>query len=283
MHKLISSKTVKVSSLVLLVFLSGCAATATVTDTIDELLGSETDIAPPLWANEPLLAGSQCDTLTVNNVNGFLQTYMVSQISNANAESAAKDAMDTYTLASVLVNRSQLCLAEALSLKEVSEDLLKEKEILLGGTSLGKKEIEQHREYSQQASIEIKNATAEIEKLGPEQQKSFVLGTATYLTGTYTTMQMKSALERYVAKTTNYAKNLKNGVQPEKDKSYWDSIMDTASSFFGDGKLIYNLLAGLPDHAENMYETGKYFIEYAQQENLELPADVTDIFNDQDW
>jgi hypothetical protein len=279
MERLMLKKVCKVSSLVFFVAISGCAAT----DKMSSAWNNEALVTPPLWADELLLAGSKCDTLTVENVNSFLQTYMKSKVLNVNNESAGKDAMDTYTLASVLVNRSQLCLSEALALKNVTEDLLKEKAILLGGTSLGAKEIEKHREYSRQASTEIKTATAKIGTLAPEQQKSFILGTATYLTGTYTTLQIKSAIEDYVNETSKDISGGADGSMSDDIVGYWDTIVSKAGSTFGDGKLIYNITAGLPEHTENMYETGQYFIEYAQQENLDLPSDVTSMFNDQDW
>lgn len=263
----------------ILMTLVGCAATE---DLMSNLSSKES--SRPIWADEPLISGDQCDTLTVDNIKSFLIKYSQAEDLESKSDEFGNEAMNTYTLASVLINRSQLCLSHALALKSTTENLLKEKAILLGGTSLSKKEIAQHREYSQAASKEIKAASAQVDSLAPEQKKSLILGITTYLSGTYTTMKIKKAMVKYVDKTSDKLSATAKSAKSDYLGSAMDAVSGSFNSVLGDGKKIYDIVAGLPLHGKSLYETGTYFIEYANQQNLDLPSDTTDEFlSTVDW
>jgi hypothetical protein len=259
--------------------LVGCAAT----DNIVEKFSSK-ESARPIWADEALISGEQCDTLTVENIQSFLIKYSQATELESGSKEIGDEAMNTYTLASVLINRSQLCLSQALALKSTTENLLKEKEILLGGTSLSKKEIEQHREYSQAASMQIKAATEQVDSLEPEQRKSLILGITTYLSGTYTTMKIKKVLNKYVDKTSDQISTITSGAKTNFLSSAIGVVSGSLNNALSDGNKIYNIVTGLPEHGKSLYETGTYFIDYAKQQDLDLPTDTTeDFLSTTDW
>ncbi|WP_317930296.1 hypothetical protein [Halioxenophilus sp. WMMB6] len=235
------------------------------------------DNTKPLWADEPLVTDPSCDTFTFQNVLSFMDSYIKTeelQDTVDDLSASAQELMQSYTTASILLNRSQLCLAEALELKEVTETLTKEKKILLSGTSLSKKEIKKHRSYSETASNEIIKATAQVDELKPEQRKNFSLGAGTYLAGSHTTSQILEDARAYATKATNAAKDCKENASTN------NSVMDKFSSSLtcaqGPGKaanLLGILGSGGPDYTKNILDTGNSILEYSKANKIELPPD----------
>lgn len=266
-------KNKNISALLVAIALSSCSST----DDLGAVFTSK-EVNKPLWLNEPLVTGEQCDTLTVANVQSFLNKYAQTERLEDVSSDAGLEAMNTYTLASVLINRSQLCMSEALALKSTTETLLKEKEILLSGTSMSKNEIKKHREYSEAASAEIRAATQKIASLAPEKRKSFVFGMSTYLTGTAATAKIKKALANYVEKTKGNLSQANQQVKSGSIEGIYNTVSTSVSSLWSNGNVIHDIMEGLPGHGQNLYETGSYFIAYAKQQNLDLPADATDEF-----
>ena len=244
------------------------------------LPGKSKSVEKPAWYNEKLITCDVCDSITYDNVTSFLKAYNIEeqkQRASTKDEAKGRELMQSYTMASLLINRSQLCLAQALELKEVTEDLLKEKEILLTGTSLSKKEIKKHREYSKEAGQKIISATKKTENLTKEQQKNFSLGTATYLTGTYMTQKTVKDAHKYLDtvsnKTAKDAKAVKNSdmttiLNKGADLLPFSSAATAAAT-------IKNLSSGIDDHMLNLATTSKSIYRYSQKQELKLPADAT--------
>jgi hypothetical protein len=265
--------------------LAGCGSTGESGEGsfLDNLTSNFADQAEeaPAWASEPLIQEDKCDSFSKENITSFVLTYQQQPFTlQTSASEAGKRAMQTYTLASALINRSQLCLAESLNLKATSEILLKEKEILLSGTSLSKKEIEKHRAYSSEASKEIQLATSKIDELSPEKRKTFILGVGTYLAGSYQTVRIKEAVANYLSKTSdtvtaNASLAQSSGNNPVGWLVAGLNIATTATS---GAATMYNIGGGLPDHLTNLYDTSQHLIEFSQSENLSLPSDITDEF-----
>ena len=264
-----------------LIFLIAFEASAWNLDNLTKVIpGKNKSVEKPAWQNEKLITCDVCDSITYDNVTSFLKAYNLEeqkQRASAKDEAKGRELMQSYTMASLLINRSQLCMAQALKLKKVTENLLKEKEILLSGTSLSKKEIKKHREYSKEAGQEIIDATKKTGKLTQEQRKNFTFGTATYLTGTYMTQKTVKDAHKYLntvsdktqkdikaAKDGNITTILKNGVN-----SMPFSSAATAANTVND------LSSGIDDHMLNLAATSKSIYKYSKQQKLDLPADAT--------
>lgn len=246
-------RTMQISAISAALLLSGCVAT-------DENL-----LRPP-WADEPLLTSPQCNSLSVDNVLSFMIKYEAYGAGGGSAQ-AGKKAMEKYTLASALINRANLCLAEALELKDVTESLLKEQKILLGGTSLSDNEMETHRAISMNASEAIRQATGKISQVSPEQTTNFVIGTVAFLGGAYETIRIKSAIDP-----------LLDDLKSAASGNYVSAGFGLITAAVSGGNAIYTISTGLPDHLSNIWNTGMFLLDYAQSEDLDLPSDATDKF-----
>ncbi|WP_100642413.1 hypothetical protein [Alteromonas facilis] len=269
-----------------LLWLSGCASTGG--DDDSGLLGnfgnmlSSNDDEKPLWANEPLVTQTMCDSFTLENITSFTNTYARNEQLNAgsSAEQAGKQAMDTYSLAAVLVNRAQLCMAEALELKDVTDTLLLEREILTSGTSMSEKEIEKHREYSASASTEIMSYSNQIDSITPEQRKLFLLGITTYLTGSYTTAKIEDAVATYTEKASDSLQRSTQAASNSTNKvaGWLNAAVEVFNTSASGGSRLYSIGSGLVPHLQKLYETGEYLIEYASENDIELPDNATTEF-----
>lgn len=282
------------STMLLSALLGGCASTDEDSDggMLDDLSNmmssSDAGEEQPLWANEPLVTVDECNSFTMENIESFMTTYSANsqEIETDSAKLAGKKAMERYTLAAVLVNRAQLCMAEALNMKETIDTLRKEREILLSGTSMSKGEIEKHRQYSAQASEEVRAYSAKIDTIEPEKRETLILGISTYLTGTYTTVRVQDAVERFIKKSSDAISNNTAKAKSSENKAMgWINaglaVFDTTA---GGSATLYNIGSGMTDHLLNLYDTGTYLMSFAQSENLELPSDATSEFlSVSDW
>ncbi|WP_427982870.1 hypothetical protein [Agarivorans sp.] len=255
--------------------LAGCAtspddllsqfATNKETSTAEEQLEAPVMLAIDNWYQDPVFAETDCDSLSSKMVTDLVARYTVSQ----GTEDAGSEMMLMYTLSSALVNRSMLCISQALDLKDTTEQLLKEREILLSGSSLSRNEVEEHRLYSEEASDAIRQAAAEVDELQPEQRKSLVIGIATFLAGGYATGRLVDSGIDFAQDTADLAqgKGLTVG-----------NLLSKVTSTFSGGKALYTVTTGMPEHVSNLYETGTYFIDYAHNQDLDLPEDATSQF-----
>lgn len=265
------------------VLISACATT-------DDMLNKLTaagSAEKPKWISEALVTEDKCNTFTFDNVSSFVKSYDQAKLAaDAKPEdkAAALKVMETYTLASILVNRSQLCLAEALELKETTESLLKEKEILLTGTSMTKSQIEEHRVYSMAASQEIKTAIDKAGDLQPKQRETFTLGTATYFAGSYTTAEIREDIQAYAKKTSATLSDTKDSATNGGTlQSIMDGTIRAWESLGTAAKIMRNLGDGMDGHMKNLYQNSQFLLAYSKQQNLDLPPDATQLLSDTSW
>lgn len=235
--------------------------------------------SPAPWANEPMLKSESCGDISYKDVAEFVIKYMPKEQDTSNVKKASKRLTTSYMVASIAVNQANLCLADALELKAVKEDLLAERELLKSGTSASKKEIKKQRQYAASASKKMQEAALKAKTLEPAQQQTFIIGASAYLLGTYNTYEIKEDGEKLLkvteadlAKTKSKAKsgfslgNITDAAGKGKD---YIAAIDT----------MKKVLAGLPKHLPKLVTTAKFFIEYADQQNLTLDEDATEEFN----
>ena len=64
----------------------------------------------------------------------------------------------------------------------------------------------------------------------------------------------------------------------------WFSVADSIWNRMGSStSTMVNIGMGLPQHIENLYDTATFLVNYAQSENLDLPADATAMVEMTDW
>ncbi|GGF63996.1 hypothetical protein [Alteromonas lipolytica] len=243
-------------------------------------LFSDDDKKAAPWAKEAFLTKDNCADLSYMDMADFLVKYLPLSGDGKNIKKASDQVMTSYILAALAVNQANICLAESLDLKSAKEELLKEREILTSGTSLSEKEIEKHREYADGASAEIRAKTLQTKLIEPAQQKSFVLGASTYLLGTYKTYVIKEDAD-------NLMEVAEKDAQKEKKKSSggfsMGGLVDSVSKggdYAAATGTLQDVLEGLPEHLPKLVATAKYFIEYAQSQDLKLEPDATEEFNE---
>lgn len=219
------------------------------------------------WKDEPLITENQCDTFSPENISSFMQKYyQASLVGTVTEEKSGQRALENYFFSAVLINRANLCLAETLGLEELLDDLHKEKEILAGGTSINKEDMEKHRLYSQNASIAISEKVGEIEKLSPEQKKVATIGITAFLGGSYTSSRVLDHTEELVKKF-----NINKGGTFQQ---MWDSVVKTGSQ----GTLIVFVYNGMTEVAKTWWDTGSNLYQFSVDNDIELPADATAMF-----
>ncbi|WP_321392653.1 hypothetical protein [uncultured Desulfuromusa sp.] len=230
----------------------------------------------PAWYNEPLVTGDVCDTFTYDNVNSFLSSYEQEQqnLEKNSKEIKIQKMANSYTMASLLINRSQLCLCEALKLKNTTDDIEKEKQILLSGTSLSKNQIEMHREISNSISQKIIEASEQSKTLKEEQKRSFTLGSGIYLLGNYQTQKVSKSVLNYLAKVAEDL-SFDNKSTSEFPLPSLEILREKYSATYGAAKIINNIGSGIETHMLKTAETGQYLYLYSQKQNLDLPSDTS--------
>lgn len=273
-----------------MLMLSACSSTTQdVSDSVggfmsnmsDTLSGTEAS-PPPVWASEAIIRENQCNTFTRANIESFINSYGGASlyVLSGTADEAGIKAMGTYILSAALINKAQRCMAQALSLQETMSLLEQEKDILLSGTSFSSSEIEKHREYSAQASAQIKEYSQEIEQISPEKRQSFLLGVTTFLSGTYTTSRIQDAVVDYSKKVSDSVSQSAQRAQsnPNKVVGWMQSALEVFDKSSKGGATLYIIGSGLVPHGKNLYNTGEYLIDYSRNNNLDIPADATDEF-----
>lgn len=232
------------------------------------------------WTSDPVIAGEGCENLEYLEMAQFVDTYLNDSTGYAGgAEESGVKMMSDYSIASALVLRSQVCLAEALELKEIADDLKRQQAVLTSGTSLSKRQIRQQRKLTAQANEEIESTARELEELTPEQRERFGKGTAAYLVGTYTTGQLFRSVDEYVVESAAEMQ------QETKPKSRFggipglDQVNDVArgaTNVFKKATDVGLVFGGLKDHTVSLYQTSEFLREYSANNDVELPSDATD-------
>jgi hypothetical protein len=231
------------------------------------------------WTSHPVMAAEGCDNLQYVEVADFLQThYYPSLTYGSSQDESGQQMLTNYGIAGTLVARSQACLADALELKELSDELREQTALLKSGTSMSKRQLKKQRALTAEANAEIEAAAARLEELTPEQRERFGKGSAAYLAGAYATSQLFRSIDEYLVETR------KDVGQSSKPKSRFgglpgigkvtDSVGGVVSAF-GKASDAGRIFAGLKDHVANLYETSQFLAAYSREKEIELPADAT--------
>lgn len=239
------------------------------------------------WASDPVITGEDCENLEYGQIATFVDEYLGGSMSYAGSEKeSGAQMMGNYTIASTLVLRSQVCLAEALELKRLADDLRKQRAVLTSGTSLSKREMKRQRKMTAKANAEIESTAAEIEELTPEQRERFGKGTAAYLLGTYATGQVFKSVDEYMIESANATRQeAQQAAAAAQSKSRFGSLpgLGEVAGAAKAGAGIFKrateagvVFKGLKDHTVDLYETSQFLREYSANNDVEVPADATD-------
>lgn len=232
------------------------------------------------WTSDPVVAGEGCDDLEYVDIAVFLESYLTTSDSYEGSKKESSAAMLLhYTIASALVNRSQVCLAEALELKALTDQLKEQQALLTSGTSMSKQQVKKQRALTAEANAEIEAAAARVEELTPEQKERFGKGTSAYFAGTYATGEVFRSIEGFIAETGRAAEQQVNNGKPRSGALGGLGAMADAAkgaaNVFGIAKGAGFVFKGLKDHTTELVATSQYLKSYSEQKDIELPDDAT--------
>ncbi len=228
---------------------------------------------PPVWASDPVVASDDCSSLNYKDVLSFLTKYFYPTLGFSDAQDkAGSQMMESYAISTSLVIRSQMCLSEALELKDITDDLRKEQALITSGTSMSKREISKQRKLTASASAKIEETAASIEQLTPEQRKNFTLGAATYLAGSFSTSELFKNIKSYAEATKE---EVSGGGFLSGGMSGMSSAFNKVKGVLGTANTIRVISGGMPGHVKTLIDSSKFLIDYADQQQIELPPEAT--------
>lgn len=232
------------------------------------------------WATDPVATAGGCDNLEYVEIAQFLQThYYPSLVYAGGKKKSGRQMLANYAIASTLVTRSQICLADALELKKLSDDLSKQAALLTGGTSMSKRQLKKQRALTAEANAEIEAATAQVDGLTPEQRERFGKGSAAYLAGAYATGQLFRSIDGYLIETKDDIKKSSGSGSGIGGLPGLGGVTEGIGGMvgaFGKAGKAGLVFVGLQDHVVNLYETSQFLTAYSQEQDIELPPDATD-------
>lgn len=220
------------------------------------------------WTEEALIKTDNCNTFTFENISSFIDTYYIVGQRVQDKSDPAHDALDNYLMSAVLINRANLCLAEALDLDEVIESLKQEKEDLTRGTSMSSAEMDRHRSSSVAASKAISQKLEEIDTIEPEQKEKLTIGISTLIGGTYT-----------FANTYEKVVEVYEDLDLDRNQT-WQQWIISAPTKFGKGRVIYFVYGGMPEIGKAWIDSTTNLYEFSQSNDIEVPSDATDMYRD---
>lgn len=220
------------------------------------------------WISDPVVSESGCLNVSGKEVVGFItKYYLPSLVFSSNSKQAEKDLFQSYVISSTLLTRSQICLAEALEIKGVTDDLKKQQKILTSGTSFGdKKELKAHRKLSEKVDKKISKALAKDKKLKPEQRKVFTVGTTIYAGATYSFVELNKAYAKYFDNSVDDAQGLLDSASKDP--------LGAASGMFGKVTTVALLGKGISVLWPMTVNTGNDILNYSKKNDIELDNDV---------
>ena len=229
------------------------------------------------WSSHAVMAGEGCENLEYLEVADFLQVHYYPSLTYGSKEESGQQMLTNYAIAGTLVARSQACLADALELKELSDELKEQMALLKSGTSMSKRQLKKQRALTAEANAEIEAAAAQLEELTPEQRERLGKGSAAYLAGAYATSQLFRSIDDYLVETGEVME------QSSKPKSRFGGLgignvaqaVGGAVNAFGKASDTGRVFVGLKDHVLNLYETSQFLAAYSREREIELPADAT--------
>lgn len=230
------------------------------------------------WFDDPVISSDQCAKLDYPEVVDFLTTYYYPTFgASSSHDESGEDMMQAYAIASSLILRSQICMAEALELKEITDKLKKEQAIVASGTSMSRKEIKKQRKLSAEASTQIEAAAEKDKELTPEQRKTFSIGAAAYLAGTHATAELFQKVKNFAQATKEEATG--GGFMKKSFSDGFNKIKSTV----GTANTVRVISKGMKDHTKQLITTSKFLMDYSKQEDMDLPSEATANVNAVDW
>ncbi|MEO0423502.1 MAG: hypothetical protein AAF184_14290 [Pseudomonadota bacterium] len=227
------------------------------------------------WASDPVMTGENCENLEWLEIGTFLERYYYSGLAYGDSSDASgARMMQHYAVASALINRSQVCLAEALELKSLADELREQQALLTGGTSLSKRQMKQKRKLTDEANAEIEEAAEALETLTPEQRDRFQKGSAAYMAGTYATGKLYQAVEGVVGSSVDSLQE-ETSSKSRFGLNRVKRLAGKAKNVFQEGSQMSVVFRGLKDHTASLYKTSQFLNEYGKQRELDLPEDAT--------
>lgn len=240
------------------------------------------------WSNDEFISADDCTNIDYEDAVRFVDEHFLPALGYLPAaDDVEEQFFKVYVLSSAVTLRSQMCLAESLELKELTDQLKQEQALIQSGTSFGRNEILKQRELSEAADAQIRAASEQIEELSPEQRKTMTVGIATYLAGAYATSEMLQTVDEVAIKAgedaKNSADNLKDlandpgkalgGLFKKKNKSKSRNGIHNAAKVV---TFFTELLPGVKDQVVRLFDTGTYLTQFSSMHAMELPADATD-------
>ena len=227
------------------------------------------------WNADPVASSAGCASLDHGEIEQFLARYLYPALAYSGSQQDSVALIPIhYAMATTLVLRAQICLAEALELKDLAFKLQEQVALLTSGTSMSRHQIKKQRELTDEANAEIDQATARLDELSPERRRLFARGTVAYLGGTYATWRVFNSIQQFVSDTKD---ELNEATKEEGHAGR--KLAKFASGAFGRAKLtkdVSPVLGGLHEHTRNLYQTSRLLIDYADRQKIEIPTDATD-------
>jgi hypothetical protein len=233
------------------------------------------------WMSDPVATAEGCDHLTHLEIGQFLEKYLApSLVYGAAEEESGRQMLVNYAIANSLVTRSQICIADALELKELADELKEQNALLTSGTSMSRQQIEKQRNLSAEADSKIEAAASEIAELTPEQRERFSKGVVSYLGGTYATAKVFQSVDDYVLESRN---SVQRELTRQRGGGWLSKVTAGATALAGgyvQAKEVTLVFSGLKDHTGNLLRTSQFLVDYSKEKEIELPADATDQLGD---
>lgn len=261
-------------STIVVASLAGCESTPKISNPF----GNTSYDFDPKWKDSVVMIDNACTNFDFSNVLELIKTFYVAN----EAESYATGSDDTqvlqnYLLSATLINKANICLANALEISNALILLEKERNILLGGTSIDEDALVDHRAYSTEASEAIRTRIEQVKALKPQQKGNIAIGISTYIGGTYTAAETSKDLTKLVKTTLNRTSESQGLI-----KQGWGAIENLgreAMEVVGSATIIAFVSKGMPSVLENWLLTGKTLMEFAQANDIDVPDDATALYN----
>lgn len=220
------------------------------------------------WTSDPIASRSDCLELNGNQVLAFVAKYYLPLLAlSGGGNTTEGELVQSYIISSVLLTRSQICLAEALQIKGVTDDLKKQHQILISGTSMNdKKSLDEHRKLSENVNKKIDDAMKKNAELTPEQKKVFAVGTTIYGGATYAFVELNKAYANYVSNNTKDAKRTISGFTSNPAGALGGALRKGGTLFI----ISQNIARLWP----MTVSTGKDIYAYSRNNDIEVDSDI---------
>lgn len=233
------------------------------------------------WTNDAYLSSNSCFSDGESSTVSLVVSNIVSRYMTKNyvtdVDVASYQLVQDYLIASLLVNRGNLCLAQAMGLKEVEEELLHEQQILLSGTSVSKKEVKRHRKIATSAASKIEAAADKLSEMAGEKKRYFSIGSITYLLGIVQTVRIKQSFDNVLNATTTTATSTLASAKSGGIQGLGRALAGASSVIKGGGGVL-KVSKGIPKHLSNLVASGNTIVKYSEKYDVPLGEDVTSEF-----